>query len=77
MMTPNPTTCPICAKELAENAPLSATFPFCSHRCQAVDLYRWMNGRYAIVETLSPDRLMDELAQCESVDADDAPSVGD
>ena len=35
--------------------------PFCSKRCQQTDLYRWMTGKYAIVEELSPDQLAEEL----------------
>ncbi len=27
-------------------------FPFCSKRCKQVDLYRWMNGNYTIVDPL-------------------------
>jgi endogenous inhibitor of DNA gyrase (YacG/DUF329 family) len=29
--------------------------PFCSDRCKSIDLLRWSEGRYAIVEQLSPD----------------------
>lgn len=36
-------TCPICG------APTSRAFrPFCSKRCQQIDLGRWMTGGYAI-----------------------------
>jgi endogenous inhibitor of DNA gyrase (YacG/DUF329 family) len=29
--------------------------PFCSQRCRQVDLVRWSEGRYAIVEPHVPD----------------------
>ena len=47
-----PQTCPICDMELAPDAPEGALFPFCSQQCKQVDLYRWMNGNYAIVDPL-------------------------
>ena len=55
-----PPTCPICKKVLAaEDAQLSEYFPFCSERCRHVDLFRWSEGKYAIVEPLTefPDTL--------------------
>jgi uncharacterized protein len=35
--------CPICGRPRAEKYK-----PFCSARCADVDLYRWLNGNYAI-----------------------------
>jgi len=35
--------CPICGRPRAEKYK-----PFCSARCADVDLYRWLNGKYAI-----------------------------
>ena len=29
-------------------------FPFCSERCKKVDLFRWFDGRYAVVEDVDP-----------------------
>ncbi len=53
-----PQTCPICEKELAADAGLnSPLFPFCSQRCKDVDLYRWGEGKYQIVEPLKPEHL--------------------
>ena len=47
-------TCPICNKELGPGAAADNRWaPFCSERCRNVDLYRWSEGRYAIVEPLS------------------------
>lgn len=53
-----PQTCPICGTELAADAALESDFfPFCSKRCRQVDLYRWSEGKYAILEPLTPDHL--------------------
>ena len=35
--------CPECGKTSARE-----TYPFCSPRCKAVDLNRWLSGSYAI-----------------------------
>jgi endogenous inhibitor of DNA gyrase (YacG/DUF329 family) len=54
-------SCPICRKPVptpAEGAP--NWFPFCSERCRQVDLLRWCQGKYAIVEPLTPERLIEE-----------------
>ena len=56
-------SCPICAKQLPPNAASEVkSFPFCSTRCQQIDLLRWTEGRYAIVENLDPEvaRFLDE-----------------
>ncbi len=47
-----PKPCPICNARSVE-----AYRPFCSKRCQLVDLNRWFSGTYAIpaVETDEPD----------------------
>ncbi|GHC80483.1 DNA gyrase inhibitor YacG [Limoniibacter endophyticus] len=38
-----PIPCPECGKPSQR-----ATFPFCSPRCKAVDLNRWLTGAYII-----------------------------
>ncbi len=49
-------TCPICRKNLTINPQAeSVLFPFCSERCQQIDLYRWSEGKYAIVEPVDPE----------------------
>lgn len=49
-----PPMCPICKKPLVgENARQSEFFPFCSERCRNIDLFRWSEGKYAIVEPLT------------------------
>jgi endogenous inhibitor of DNA gyrase (YacG/DUF329 family) len=44
-MGPRPSRCPICDREVEPGAESS---PFCSARCQTVDLGAWLSGRYAI-----------------------------
>ena len=45
-----PPACAICGR------PRVAKYdPFCSRRCADVDLYRWLNGKYAIPASGEPD----------------------
>lgn len=54
-------TCPICQKAVPVGPDGVAKFqPFCSERCRQVDLFRWFDGKYAIVEPLSPELLESE-----------------
>lgn len=39
--------CPICG-EAAEPRERNRAFPFCSNRCQLVDLGHWLSGDYRI-----------------------------
>jgi endogenous inhibitor of DNA gyrase (YacG/DUF329 family) len=56
-----PLTCPICQKFVpAPSEETRGTFPFCSERCRQVDLLRWSEGKYAIVEPLTPEKLLEE-----------------
>lgn len=53
-----PPTCPICNKPLSlDQAEMKRFFPFCSVRCRQVDFFRWVDGRYAIVEPLTADKM--------------------
>ena len=52
--------CPICERPVPGEGSAAAFAPFCSERCRNVDLYRWSRGKYAIVEPLDPERLMEE-----------------
>jgi endogenous inhibitor of DNA gyrase (YacG/DUF329 family) len=68
--------CPICHKQLqASSAQESEYFPFCSERCRNVDLLRWSDGRYAIVESLTLENLdpelLDELGELDNGDGGD------
>ena len=54
-------SCPICEIELSATAATeSSDFPFCSERCRQVDLLRWSDGKYAIVEPLSADKIAEK-----------------
>ncbi len=60
-------TCPICNKPLPPDAvKKSRYFPFCSEQCKWVDLYRWLDGKYAIVEPLSAEELFELKEQMNS-----------
>ena len=51
-----PQTCGVCGKVLeVAGADASKLFPFCSDRCRNIDLYRWTEGKYAIIEPLDPE----------------------
>ena len=64
------TVCPVCSKQLADASVQNPLFPFCSDRCRKIDLARWCDGRYAIVEELSSDQLQLKLLE-DATDADD------
>lgn len=43
--------CPTCKKEIAEvsqDQTRENWFPFCSQRCQLIDLGHWLDGKYQI-----------------------------
>jgi endogenous inhibitor of DNA gyrase (YacG/DUF329 family) len=48
---------------LPQNAAEAALVPFCSERCRQVDLLRWCDGKYGIVEPLGPEHLAEELPE--------------
>lgn len=55
-----PQTCPICNAELPPQAAAeSPLFPFCSPRCKQIDLARWCDGKYAVVEDLGFEDLVE------------------
>ncbi|WP_339749739.1 DNA gyrase inhibitor YacG [uncultured Rubinisphaera sp.] len=65
-----PLTCPVCNKQLPPQVTVSsATFPFCSERCRNVDLLRWSDGKYAIVEDIKdrPDFVQEYLEKLEEL----------
>lgn len=56
-------TCPICDRELAPSSiSESPVFPFCSVRCKQIDLLRWCEGKYSVVDRLTPEELAERLA---------------
>ena len=64
-------SCPVCEKPLPPGSGESTLFPFCSTRCRQVDLYRWLNGRYAIVEPLDAEQLAREAESGGEFDEDE------
>jgi len=66
MITPQ--TCPVCNRQVGPQTNVPADlFPFCSPRCRSVDLFRWSEGKYAIVENIAEreDLLEDYLEEVE------------
>ena len=62
----SPQTCPICSTQLAHDAATdSPLFPFCSTRCKQIDLHRWTEGRYTIVETATLEQMLEEQSRAE------------
>ena len=51
--------CPICSQKVTDASPSKAR-PFCSMRCKAVDLGRWMAEDYTISESLFPGAESDD-----------------
>ncbi len=50
-----PHRCPVCDREFEpQEGQQEALFPFCSDRCRSIDLVRWWDGRYRIVEDVDP-----------------------
>ena len=71
-----PLTCPICDQALPpQSTEATPTFPFCSQRCQNVDLLRWSKGDYAIKEDLSqrPDIVAAHLEEIEAAMEEEMP----
>jgi endogenous inhibitor of DNA gyrase (YacG/DUF329 family) len=61
----NNSPCPICQKPVdGDNRPRS--FPFCSPRCQTIDLGNWLGERYAVPVGPAPDA--EDQAQQEQPD---------
>ena len=52
-MTSKASECPSCRRAVLPRSE-NPCFPFCSDRCKAIDLGRWLGGEYRIAAT-SPD----------------------
>jgi endogenous inhibitor of DNA gyrase (YacG/DUF329 family) len=64
--------CPICKKPVAPATDPNAEYaPFCSRRCKEVDLIRWCEGRYSIVENVDPQRLIETASGAVGSDPDE------
>ena len=69
--------CPICRKSVPPVSDPGASFsPFCSRRCQEIDLIRWCEGRYAIVEQVDPNRLTEFTTEKAKSNQDDLSDEG-
>lgn len=51
--------CPICGKPT--DSEIQAEFPFCSERCQQVDLGNWATERYVITEPAFDEDALEKL----------------
>ena len=47
-------TCPICKKP-ADMSPRNKFRPFCSERCQLIDLGKWADGEYEVPDSKPAD----------------------
>ena len=50
--------CPICKKHSERDKIRNPFLPFCSDQCRAIDLGKWLDGKYVIAEeepTYDPD----------------------
>ncbi len=64
--------CPVCAKPVPPASDPNAGFaPFCSRRCKEEDLVRWFDGKYAIIESIDPERLVDLVPGQDTLASDD------
>ena len=53
--------CPQCKKEI-EYSPQNKFRPFCSNRCQLLDLGEWASNKYAVpIESCSADDLKQKI----------------
>jgi hypothetical protein len=48
--------CPVCRKPVTENSAKAQYFPFCSSRCQLVDLDAWLEADYRIISKSTEPR---------------------
>jgi uncharacterized protein len=49
--------CPTCARLFTDSAEVRAFRPFCSERCRAADLGKWLDGGYRIESPISEEDL--------------------
>lgn len=53
--------CPTCRAQVTYTQSAEIPYrPFCSKRCQLIDLGKWLNGEYSISEELPLDALPEE-----------------
>lgn len=49
--------------EYKKDEPLPVNFPFCSKRCKAMDLGRWLNEEYRVSMPIPENSPTDEITQ--------------
>ncbi len=47
--------CPSCGGQSARRSPAHPSFPFCSERCQQLDLSAWLRSDFVISTAISED----------------------
>ncbi len=47
--------CPSCSSPSARRTPAESCFPFCSYRCQQLDLSAWLRSDFVISTGISDD----------------------
>ena len=57
--------CVTCARVVPLDDPRRRYLPFCSHRCQMIDLGRWLDEQYVISTPLSEADLTDPDVQAQ------------
>jgi endogenous inhibitor of DNA gyrase (YacG/DUF329 family) len=60
-------TCPICKKEVARTNPY---MPFCSERCQLIDLGNWASEKYVISTPIQPNERDPDRVEAPEDDGD-------
>jgi uncharacterized protein len=62
--------CPICDKPMDGQGPKEwPEWPFCSRRCQLIDLGRWLGGSYRIETPARAEDLDDADANADATDS--------
>jgi uncharacterized protein len=61
-----PSHCPICKREVVPRAK-NPSFPFCSRRCRAVDLGKWLGEEYRVPQQHAEEQ-EDELSETPGAD---------
>ena len=67
--------CPICGKP--SDSELQAEFPFCSERCQQLDLGNWATERYVISEPAFDEDALEKLMLDNPEDGESEPKLPD
>ena len=71
--------CPTCGKSIPVTpSERPKSYPFCSKRCQMVDLYKWLDEEYCISTPIESPEQVEELLKKRQQDTQNAgPDAGD